>query len=943
MQASTYEAGHIRRNAGMAPSAGNANNNHNNNNGERTRAPGSFSTTVTPQSQNNLPPGSRPQIRRVESDSSDGSDHSVPVPAPLQINKSRLQQSQQQRPLTPGSSRSTFTVPAHSNSSSQSLQNFPRPSAQFSRSDLPLRTASPLTLSSRPSASDLSRAHTRKHSQSQGFFEPSLPTASFLPSNLGSGGGGGFGSGSGGGSGTSMAPNPNLTASQMAAQAAMHNQSQHMRQRSQTLPLDHSPNGSRRPSRGPVSPPLLSLTEASGERAQSGFGGAVQGQGQVYRNGLLGESRTAAAAAANVAFPRSPQISPSLPPSEFVQQQREPEKPSKSEKPSKVKLFSRPSKISTKEPKEKPMSSPNKFSQSMATLQRSNVSTASLAESTLSSSSSIYSMANSSSATIRPIDVAELKDKEKEKKHNFLSRQKHKLSNKDDHHLPLSSAASNSRPVDPNAPSSLYNFNLPPSPGPNTTSFAKSMSGLDLRHGGRALREKKKEEKAAAGTESSLRNDESIHQGTSEWPGPSSLGSAGASYLGSYGPPSTGYASSIYGNDVHADLAKYGLNNMTPDDAWPFLKAKLLIIFEGEDLRLPVEDFNRLVSLHLQRCIQKRAPNLIIEDARDLLSSGFSSLDYTLRRTPDERLIPHLVEMWLFTFTSILPYMQAVFLPLDLEFAGNGSLMSPAVARDFWGALPSSAPNGQRSNVPASQLLDVRRIVLTTYRDVVILPRFETLKQIFSRLSLESINTNLNLDTLSSSPSDGGRPGTAMSLDPSTASYSSQSTTLLGNIESTPGSGARSRAISNVSFGSDQRPFTPSAALPSMLASSYGGTAATHRHALAQREVNAQESSQVTETVGRMLQCMSVLSSVGYMDAPSDNRAVTDEGTGDLGAVQSPQKKMEELCTALKLNWLGRGRTGRNRRGLVGGRVRPQRSGAAMGIGERDIVEGSVL
>jgi hypothetical protein len=35
---------------------------------------------------------------------------------------------------------------------------------------------------------------------------------------------------------------------------------------------------------------------------------------------------------------------------------------------------------------------------------------------------------------------------------------------------------------------------------------------------------------------------------------------------------------------------------MGPDDAWPFLKAKLLIIFEGEDLRLPVEDFNRLVT-----------------------------------------------------------------------------------------------------------------------------------------------------------------------------------------------------------------------------------------------------------------------------------------------------------------------------------------------------------
>lgn len=53
-----------------------------------------------------------------------------------------------------------------------------------------------------------------------------------------------------------------------------------------------------------------------------------------------------------------------------------------------------------------------------------------------------------------------------------------------------------------------------------------------------------------------------------------------------------------------------------------------------------------------------------------------------------------------------------------------------------------------------------------------------------------------------------------------------------------------------------------------------------------------------------MLQCVSVLSSVGV-------RAGND----------SSQEKMEDLGRGLKLNWLGRGRTGRNRRGLVGGRV----------------------
>ncbi|KAH6682759.1 HbrB-like-domain-containing protein [Halenospora varia] len=830
-----------------------------------SRAPGSFSPVVPPSSQSQST-SSRPQVRRVESSSSEDS-------GPLTINKARIQQ--QNAPAPP---RPPFAT-SHANSSSSSLQNFSRPTPPApSRSDLPLRNATPLTSSSRPSGEFL-RGHGRKHSQTQGSFEPFLPTAA--SSNL-----------------SSMANlNSGMSASTIAAQAAMQHQT-HNRQRSQTVPTQHADasstnSGNRRPSRGPTSPPLLSLTEASGPR-ESGFGG------QVYHNGLLaGGNQSAAQTAANVVFPKSPASSPGLPPSDYEHQRMLPDKPIKTEK-SKVKLFSRPGKIGISKDKEAragALPSPSKLA---FTLQRGNFSTNSLAD-TMSSAASMYSMANSSSATIRAVDTPPTeKEKDKEKhKHHFLSRQKHKLSSKDDHHLPLSSAASNSRPVDPTAPSSLYNFNLPPSPGPTTTSFAKSMSGLDLRHGGRALREKKKEEKSDA-----LRESEVSYQNNNEWPGPSSLGSGGGSYMGSAGGS---YANSVYGIEP-PEYGKYGLNNMGPDDAWPFLKAKLLIIFEGEDLRLPVEDFNRLVTIHLQRCVQKRAPNLIVEDLRDLLSTGFSSLDQTLRRTPDERLIPHLVEMWLFTFTSILPYMQAVFLPLDLEFSGHGPLMSAEQARDFWGAVPSS--NG---NISASQALEVRRIVLIAYRDTVILPRFDTLKTIFSRLSLESISLSIpSQDILSTSPDSFGRPSTAMSLDPSHGSYGSQATTLLGGGSSGDGSGMRSRAISNVSHGSEpssihtssghginnppppQRPFTPSSTHP------------FHPLNRGQREKTVEDSSkQLTETVGRMLQCMSVLASVGVGG----------------GGEESCQRKMEELTRGLKLNWLGRGRMGRDRRGLVGARV----------------------
>jgi hypothetical protein len=455
-----------------------------------------------------------------------------------------------------------------------------------SRSDLPLRNASPLIGAQRPapvsndsSTSSFTRGHGRKHSHTQGSFEPFLPST-IETSNLGS-----------------MANNSGLTASQIAAQAAMQHQS-HNRQRSQTVPSQHhdsssSSSSSRRPSRagGPISPPVLSLTEASAPR-ESNFGG------QIYHNGLLaGGNQSAAQMAANVVFPKSPISSPVHAP-DYDPLRMQQEKPVKAEK-SKVKLFSRPGKIGISKDKEArtgALPSPSKMAnftlQSLSSLQRGNFSTNTLID-PMSSAASMYSMANSSSATIRAVDntSSEKESKDGKHKHHFLSRQKHKLSSKDDHHLPLSSAASNSRPADPSAPSSLYNFNLPPSPAPTTTSFAKSMSGLDLRHGGRALREKKKEEKSDALRE--MRESESSYQYNNEWPGPSSLGSGAGSYLGS---SMGGYPGSIYSGEAQQDLSKYGLNNMQADDAWPFLRAKLLIIFEGEDLRLPVEDFNRLVT-----------------------------------------------------------------------------------------------------------------------------------------------------------------------------------------------------------------------------------------------------------------------------------------------------------------------------------------------------------
>ena len=769
------------------------------------RRPGAFSprpSTPSDPSQR-LPVGTDPS----ESDSSSSSQ----VPTLSADKRPGASQHPQYPPPRP-----PVYPQSNSGSSTTSVNNFSRPTISHANSDLPSRKSSPLIGTDSP-------RHKRQHSQ--GFFEPSLPTATLAD----------------------HAAMAKLTASQIAAQAAMQHQTstQHARKRSQTVPSPQSPpepaTGRRKP------PPIQTVRDPS--RLPSGPDTPTQ----QYYNGLVGGNTAAATTAANAAFPRTPQLSPGL---TTFQVPSEKEHKLKTER-SKMKLFSKPKQLGISNNKEadhkdRPLPSPNKMgpSGSSGLSKIINPSTTSLADSMASGGApSIYSMNNASTSTLVPANYE--KEKEKAHKHHFLSRQKNKLRERmDDHALPLSSASSNSKPLDPNAPQ-LYSF-APASPGPTATSFAKSVSGLDLRHGGRALREKKKEEKAVAIPPFDVKRPEA--------------------------DPLTNLSSSAPGNSFYgvaqsidlpgqSTLQGFGLNNMSPEDAWDFLKAKILIIFEGEELRMPVEDLNRLVSIHIQRCISKRLPTIIIDDLRDMLQTGFYSLDQTLRGVPDQGLVTQLVNLWLHVFGTVLPYMQAVFLPLDLEFKGHGTILSPEEAAEFWGANPDSTEDAFGNE------FDVRRIVLISYRDNVILPRHDSLKATFSRLSLESINASVNMNT--ESPNPNGRPGTAASLDPALASYNSQGSTLLGET-----AGARSRATSNLS-APDLPPFASSPA----------------------RRQAPLDSSQVTETVGRMLQCVSVLASVQ---------------SGD-----DSQVKMEDLAKALKLNWLGRGRTGRNRRGFVGARTRP--------------------
>lgn len=163
------------------------------------------------------------------------------------------------------------TFSSYTNHSNTAITGHQRPSAPYMPRDDHGRPAL-----GGPPPPELQKHRPRQHSQ--GYFEPSMPSASLASQSALH----------------DHAAMPGLTPSQIAAQAAMQhlNATNHNRKRSQTVPFpqEQTHQESRRSSRGSTG-------------SHEGLAPSHPAPDQQYRNGLIGNN--AAATAASAAFPRT--------------------------------------------------------------------------------------------------------------------------------------------------------------------------------------------------------------------------------------------------------------------------------------------------------------------------------------------------------------------------------------------------------------------------------------------------------------------------------------------------------------------------------------------------------------------------------------------------------------------------------------------------------------
>ncbi|KAI9510120.1 HbrB-domain-containing protein [Russula earlei] len=163
------------------------------------------------------------------------------------------------------------------------------------------------------------------------------------------------------------------------------------------------------------------------------------------------------------------------------------------------------------------------------------------------------------------------------------------------------------------------------------------------------------------------------------------------------------------------------------DNPWGTLHVLVLPLFNGEPLRIPIEDLNQLVKRHIQSVVSNspaRAVGTLESETSELVGSGMDTLNGKLAGVEEDKLVGRVVELWGFFWDQVLPYVEGVLLPLQTDSVLSSLYRTPKTHRNSSptrqnGKGPSSMPSYTLST---SSHIDVRTLALRSFRDRIIFP-----------------------------------------------------------------------------------------------------------------------------------------------------------------------------------------------------------------------------
>ncbi|KAJ3038800.1 hypothetical protein HDV00_000288 [Rhizophlyctis rosea] len=176
-------------------------------------------------------------------------------------------------------------------------------------------------------------------------------------------------------------------------------------------------------------------------------------------------------------------------------------------------------------------------------------------------------------------------------------------------------------------------------------------------------------------------------------------------------PPAQPPSKSVAQLDAAKVLSSMGLPPMDVagvgggDTAWQGVCGRVVPLFSGGRVRGGIEEVNGCVRHWLHE--REMAPHIAIEELYELFSAGMMTLCNRLSSAGDDSFASRAVELWSFFFGEVVPYLEGVFLPVRL----------------FWGDMAGDLEQP-----------DIRTMVLSQFRDLVILPLRNRLEESLPKL-----------------------------------------------------------------------------------------------------------------------------------------------------------------------------------------------------------------
>ncbi|ODV97657.1 hypothetical protein PACTADRAFT_140530 [Pachysolen tannophilus NRRL Y-2460] len=201
------------------------------------------------------------------------------------------------------------------------------------------------------------------------------------------------------------------------------------------------------------------------------------------------------------------------------------------------------------------------------------------------------------------------------------------------------------------------------------------------------------------------------------------------------------------------------------DDSWNLLTSLIMPLFKCDNLKVPIEDLNKLCYLYIFLRFQEfsdrnealssvnsisngnttpLSKTTVFDEVQELFKNGFSiylnnvyavetrgsstslkslysslSLSQLLKRKPFQSKLSLL---WDYFLTHILYYLEAIFLPLQQEIDGVGPILSPySKHKKFW--FDYLKIDNLKT---VSKIYEIKLLALLNFRDKVVIPLYET-------------------------------------------------------------------------------------------------------------------------------------------------------------------------------------------------------------------------